>query len=50
MAARGKPLAFSVRQQIKERRPETPIRKVASTLRVSPNTVRKYESKFDTKP
>lgn len=49
MAERGKPLAFSKREEIKSRRPTEPLRKVAAEIGVAVNTVRKYERKFDTK-
>ena len=42
MAARGKPLPFDLRKQIKELRAEASLRKVAASVGVSVNTVRKY--------
>lgn len=48
MAKRGTPLPFSLREEIRLWRTEESIRRVANRLRVSINTVRKYEAKFDT--
>lgn len=48
MAKRGTPLSFSLRQEIRQWRAAESIRRVAERLKVSINTVRKYEPKFDT--
>lgn len=48
MAQRGRPLPFQVREQIKVLRPEKPLREVAKITKTAINTVRKYETKFDT--
>lgn len=50
MAARGKPLPFSVRNEIKTRRTGETVRRVAAALGVSKTTVQKYAGKFGTKP
>jgi response regulator of citrate/malate metabolism len=50
MAARGTPLPFNVRQQIKEQRASETVRRIADTLKVSKTTVQKYGGKYGTKP
>lgn len=42
MTNRGRPLPYTLREQIKQQRTAASIRRVAESLRVSPNTVRKY--------
>ena len=50
MAERGRPLAFAVREQVKELRATETVRRVAEQLRLSKTTVQKYQGKFGTKP
>ena len=48
MASRGKPIPFSLREQIRQRRQFEPVRKVAQALRISKTTVQKYGRKIGT--
>lgn len=48
MAERGKPIPFSMREEIKSRRDESTVREVAKNLGVSKTTVQKYGNKFGT--
>jgi response regulator of citrate/malate metabolism len=50
MATKGRPIPFSLREEIKARRAEDTVRKVAQTLQVSKTTVQKYGHKYGTKP
>lgn len=45
MTNRGRPLPFSLREQIKQLRAEKSLREVAAALGVAVNTVRKYEKR-----
>lgn len=49
MADRGKPISFTLRQQIKADRQEKTVRQVAAERAVSKTTVVKYGGKFGTR-
>lgn len=50
MADRGKLIPVSLRLEIKQRRLDEPVRKVAESLGISKTTVQKYGNKNGTKP
>jgi hypothetical protein len=49
MAERGKPISFSLREQIKADRQAKTVRQVATERAVSKTTVVKYGGKFGTR-
>jgi response regulator of citrate/malate metabolism len=49
MAERGKPIPFSLREQIKADRQEKTVRQIANERAISKTTVQKYGGKFGTK-